>query len=82
MQMKKQLRVYGFGEKVEAPDQGQQAGRYAEGDGVGKRIQFLAKLAGGVGHAGDAAIQRIEGNGKQDGHSRPVEVGAHIAGRR
>ncbi len=74
MQVLVQLRVDGIGQEVESPDERQQAGRHAEGDGVGQRIQFLAKFAGGVGHARDAAVQRVEGDGEEDGDGRPVQV--------
>ncbi len=40
-----QLRIDGIGQKMESPDERQQAGRHAKGDGVGQRIQLLAKLA-------------------------------------
>src|SRR5271157_2073554 len=59
---------------MESPDERQQAGRDAKCDGVGQRIQLLAKLAAGVGHAGDASVQRVKGNGEQDGYGRPVQM--------
>ena len=74
-----QLRVDRIGQEMEAPDKGQQAGRHAKGDHVGERVEFPAEVAGGVGHAGDAAVERVEGNGEEDGDGRPVEV--HMARR-
>ncbi len=65
---------------MESPDEGQQAGRHAEGDDVGQRIQFLAEIAGGIGHARDAAVERVEGNGEQDGDRRPVKMPLRVAG--
>ena len=69
-----QLRVDGGGQKVKAPDESQQAGRHPEGDRVGQRIQFLAEIAACVGHAGDAAVERIEGNRKNNGDGRPIQM--------
>src|ERR1035438_5411761 len=45
------LRIDRFRQKVKAPDQRQQAGRNAESDRVGQRIQFLAKVAARVREA-------------------------------
>ena len=73
-QMLSQLRIDGIGQEMETPDEGQQAGRHAEGDHVGQRIEFPAEVAGGVGHARNAAVERIEGNGDQDGDRRPIKV--------
>ena len=64
---------------MESPDQRQQAGRHAKGDGVGQRIQFLAELAAGVGHARDAPIERVQGNGEDDGDGRPVQMSLRVA---
>ena len=75
-----QLRIHGIGQKMESPDERQQAGRHAEGDGVGQRIQLLAEVAAGVGHARDAAVERVEGNGENDGDGRPVQVRVRVAG--
>ena len=74
-----QLRVDGVGQEMKAPDDGQQAGRDAEGDDVGQRIELLAEVAGGVGHAGDAAVERVEGDGEEDGDGRPVKMGVRVA---
>ena len=39
-----------------------------------ERIQFLAEVAGGVGHARDASVERVERNGEADGQRGVVEV--------
>ena len=75
-----QLRIHRVGQKMESPDEGQQAGRHAEGDDVGQRIQLLAEIAGGVGHARNAPVERIEGNGEQNGDRGPVKMRLRIAG--
>jgi hypothetical protein len=45
LQVLVQLRIDGIGQKMKSPDERQQAGRHAKGDGVGQRIQLLAELA-------------------------------------
>ena len=62
------------GSDAEAPDVGQHAGRDAEGDDVGEGVELTAEVAGGVGDAGDAAVQRVEEDGKADGQGGEVEV--------
>ena len=64
---------------MESPDERQQAGRYAKGDGVGQRIQLFAKVAAGVGQAGDTSVQPVEGDGEQDGDGRPVQMQLCVA---
>src|ERR1035437_9081043 len=55
-----ELRVDGVGQKTKSPDVCQQAGSHTERDDIGQRIQFLSKLAGGVGHACDAAVEGVK----------------------
>ena len=74
-----QLRIQRVGQKVKSPDEGQQAGRHAEGDHVGQRIQLPAEIAGGVGHARDAPVERVEGNGEKDRDRRPVQMALRVA---
>jgi len=74
-----QLGIDGVGKEMKSPDESQQTGRHAKGDGVSQRIQFLAKLATGIGHPRDAAIQSIKGNGKDDGDRGPIQMGRRIA---
>ena len=59
---------------AEAPGKREDAGSDAEGDDVGERVKFLAEVAGRVGHAGDAAVQRVEGNREQDGERSEIEM--------
>ena len=66
--------MHGEGQHAEAPDIGKHAGRDAEGDDVGERVELLAEVAGGVGHAGDAAVDAIEEDGEADGERGAVEV--------
>ena len=68
-----------FRQKMESPDHRQQARRHAKRDHVGQRIQLLAKFAGGVGHARDAPVQRVERNRKHDRNRRPVQMRVRIA---
>ena len=49
-------------------------GRNTKRDDVGQRIQLLAKIAGRIGHAGDAPVERVKRNREQDGERRIVEV--------
>ena len=62
-----QLIVDREGQKMESPDIGEQAGRNAEGDDVGQRIELFAELAGRVGHTRDAPVERVEGDGEKYG---------------
>ncbi len=57
------------------------AGRDAEGDDVGERIHFAAKIADGVGHAGDAAVQSIQHHCGADGFGGHFEmrIGAELS---
>ena len=74
-----QLCVQRVGQKVKSPDQRQQAGRHAEGDDVGQRVQFPTEIAGGICHARDAPVERVEGNGEKDRDRRPVQVPLRVA---
>ena len=66
--------IHGHGKHLEAPGEGQQAGSDTKGNYVSQRIEFLAELAGGFGHARDAAIDRVEGDGEADGQGGIVEM--------
>src|SRR6266702_933713 len=69
-----QLVIDALRQKMKAPDISQQAGSYAKRDHIRQRIQLLAKLARGIGHAGDSTIERVEWNRKKNGYSRPVKM--------
>ncbi len=62
------------GELREAPEISEQRGSDAESDDVGERVEFAAELAFGVGHARDAAVERVEGDGEADGDGGVIEV--------
>src|SRR5437764_8900455 len=47
---------------MKSPSPCEQSRRNAEGDNVGKRIELAAKIAGGFGHARDAAIEAVKEN--------------------
>ena len=66
--------IHGRGQRLEAPGEGQQAGSDAKGNYVRQRIELLAELAGGFGHARDAAIDGVKGDGKADGQGGIVEM--------
>src|SRR5208282_1945326 len=59
---------------MKSPHPGKQSRGNAEGDHVSQRIEFLAKIAGGIGHARDAAVQTVEQYGKTDGHGGEIQV--------
>src|ERR1700675_3455865 len=59
---------------MKAPHPGKERWGNAEGDDVCERIEFSAEIAGGVGHARDAAVQTVEQYGKADGHGGEVQV--------
>jgi hypothetical protein len=59
---------------VKAPGEGQDAGGDTKGNDVGQRIQFLAKLAGRLGHARDAAIQGVKRDGEADRQGGVIEM--------
>ena len=61
-------------QQMEAPHPGEQRGGDAESDHVGQRIEFPAKIARGVSHARDAAVQTVEQYGKADGLCGKVQV--------
>ena len=46
----------------------------AEGDHVGQRIHLTAKIARGVGHACDAAIQAVQHDSQADRYSGDLKV--------
>src|SRR5947207_168379 len=45
---------------MKAPSPGKQGWRNAEGDDIGERIEFTSEIAGGAGHARDAAIKSVK----------------------
>ncbi len=59
---------------MKSPSPGQHGRSDAERDHVGQRIEFLAEIAAGAGHAGDAAIESVEQHGKTDRFRGVVEV--------
>src|ERR1700760_1259134 len=61
-------------QRAEAPAVRKNAGCDAEGDHIRERVQLLTKVAGGIGHAGDASVERVKRNGKEDGERGIVEV--------
>src|SRR5579875_182817 len=61
-------------EHTEAPGKGKNAGGNAKSNHIGKGIKFFAEFAGGMGHARDAAIERIEGYCKTNGQGGPVKM--------
>ena len=65
-------------QKMKAPDKRQQTWCHSKSDGIGQRIQFSAELATGIGHACDAAIQRVQRNGDQDGNGRLIQMKPHV----
>jgi hypothetical protein len=64
-----------------APNENQHGRRDAEGDHVGERIQFAAKVTGGVCHARDAAIETVEQDGERQrlGSDREMRIRCEIA---
>jgi hypothetical protein len=68
--------------ELHAPHKGENGRRDAEADHVCQRIEFAAELAGGVGHAGDAAIESVEDEGEADGLGGNIEIGGSLAGVR
>ena len=67
-------RIHGHGKRLKAPGIGQQTGSDTKGNHVGQRIEFLAEVAGGFGHARDAAIEGVKRDGKADGQGGIVEM--------
>src|SRR5882762_8320381 len=59
---------------MKAPHPGKERWGNAEGDDICERIKFSAEIAGGVGHARDAAVQTVEQYGKADGLGGEVKV--------
>src|ERR1700676_3417524 len=59
---------------MKAPHPGKQRRGNAEGDHVSERGEFPAEIAGGVGHARDAAVQTVEQYGEADGLGGEVQV--------
>ena len=49
-----------------SPDPRQDRRSYAEGDDVCQRIEFPPEVAGGIRHAGNAAIESIEDHGESN----------------
>ena len=66
--------IHGRGQHLETPGEGQEAGSDAEGNHVRQRIELFAEVAGGFGHARDAAIDGVKGDGKADGQGSIVEM--------
>ena len=50
------------------------AGGHAEGNDVGQGIEFAPEFAGGVGHAGDAAIKPVQDEGEADGFGGHLKI--------
>jgi hypothetical protein len=69
------LRIDRYREHAEPPDVRQQAGRDAKRNHIGQRVEFLAKVTGGVGHARDEAIHAVQQRRQSDRQRRVVEVG-------
>src|ERR1700693_3985331 len=67
-------RIHGHGKILEAPGEGQEARSDAKGDHVGQRIELLAEVAGGFGHARNAPIQSVKRDGEADGQGGIVEM--------
>ena len=65
---------------MKSPNEGQNAGRNAEGNHVSQRIQLPAKIAAGIGQARNASVQSVKWDGKQDGDGRQIEMRLRIAG--
>src|SRR5258705_103989 len=62
------------GKDEHAPGVGHEGRRDAETDCVGEGIELHAKFRGGASHARDAAVERIEQDGKTYGFGRAVEL--------
>ena len=62
------------GKAADAPGVGHESGCDAEADNVGKGIELHAEFGGGAGHAGDAAVEGIEKDGKADGFGGAVKL--------
>ena len=76
------MSVAGSHREEHAPNKDQHGRRDAEGDYVGERIEFAAKVTGGVCHARNAAIETIEEDGERQrlGGNREVRIRREIAG--
>ena len=72
--MTREVGTDGLGQGAESPGEGEDAGGDAEGDDIGQGIELAAEVAFGVGEAGDAAIECVEGDGEADGDGGVVEV--------
>ncbi len=59
---------------MKAPGEGEETGSDAKGDDVGERVELLAELTGGFGHASNAAINGIEWDGEANGQCGIVEM--------
>src|SRR6202022_2207765 len=46
----------------------------AEADDVGEGVELHAEFGGGAGHAGDAAVERIEEDGEADSFGRAIKL--------
>ena len=67
LQLVESGRPKGTGHELQAPCVRKDGGRNAKADDVGQRIQLTAKIAGGICHAGDPAIEAIEHHSKTNG---------------
>ncbi len=68
---------------MNAPGIGENGRGKAEADHVGERIHLAAEIAGGVGHARDAAIEAIEKNGGPNslrGYAEMIVGAGHARG--
>jgi hypothetical protein len=59
---------------LHAPRERQHRRGHAETHSVRQRIHLAAEIAGGVGHARDAAVQTVEEHGRADGLGRHGEL--------
>ena len=64
---------------MKSPDERQQAGRHAERNRVGQRIQLLAKVAAVLVMRAMRPSSESNGMAKKNGDGRPVQVGLRVA---
>src|SRR5260221_4421552 len=61
------------GQAAHAPGVGHERRGDAEADDVGEGVELHAEFGGSAGHAGDAAVERIEEDGEADGFGVAIE---------
>ena len=69
-----QLRIDRVREKIKAPHIRKQAGRNAKRNHVRQRIELSAEIARRICHPRDPSIERIKGNGYQNGDRCKVQM--------